>query len=205
MNSNIKKALEALNKNGFKAVYAKDTASAKEYVLSLTDKKDTIGFGGSVTLFDTGIADALLERGNTIYSSKLASRKGEDKNEAKGKGMSADIYLTSANAVTLDGVLVNIDGTGNRVAASFYGPDVVVFVVGRNKLTKNTNTAVARIKKTACPQNARKLSLSTPCAKQNRCMDCDSKQRMCNVTVFLHRPTYGKQIHVVLIDEDYGF
>lgn len=203
--NNIEKALDALNKNGFKAKYAKDAAEAKDYVNSLIAKNDTIGFGGSVTLFDTGIADSLIERGNTIYSSELAARKGEDKNEAKIKGMGADIYLTSANAVTLDGVLVNIDGTGNRVAASFYGPPMVVFVIGRNKLTKNTSTAIARIKKTACPPNARKNSLSTPCATENRCMDCDSEQRMCNVTVFLHRPTKDKQIHVVLIDEDYGF
>lgn len=203
--SNIEKTLAALNKNGFKAVYAKDAAAAKDYVNSLIGKDDTVGFGGSVTLFDTGIADSITERGNTVYSSELAARKGEDTNEAKAKGMGADIYLTSANAVTLDGVLVNIDGTGNRVAASFYGPSVVIFVAGRNKLTKNTGTAVARIKKEACPPNARKNSLSTPCAAQNRCMDCDSEQRMCNVTVFLHRPTKNKRIHVVLIDEDYGF
>ncbi len=202
---NIGKTLKALNKNGFNAIYAENAQKAKEYMLSKIDKKATVGLGGSATLFDTGIVDALLERGNTLYSSELASRSGGDKLEQRRLSMSADVFMTSANALTLDGVLVNIDGTGNRVAASFYGPPIVFFVVGKNKLTKNVNTAVARIKKYACPPNARRLSLSTPCATENRCKDCDSEDRMCSITVFLHRPTKGKIINVVLLGEDFGF
>lgn len=203
--NDIEATIEALNKKGFKAVYAKNAADAVAYVLSVIGKDDTVGMGGSVTLFETGIADALVSRGNTVYSSELAAKTGGDTDAAKRRGMTADVYLTSTNALTLEGDLINIDGRGNRVAAMIYGPQKVVFVTGRNKLTKNPHTAVARIKKVACPQNARRLGLATPCATQNRCADCDSEQRMCNVTVRLERPTRGKEMHVVVIDGDFGY
>lgn len=203
--NDIQKTLEALNSKGFKAVYAADAEQAKDYVLSLIDENQKVGMGGSMTLFETGIVDALLERGNTVYCSEVAARTGGDKDEAKRLGMSADIYLTSTNALTLDGDLINIDGVGNRVAAMFYGPQKVIFVAGKNKLTQNPHTAIARIKKVACPQNARRLGLSTPCATEGRCTDCDNTGRMCNVTVRLQRPTRGKDMHVVIIDGEFGY
>jgi hypothetical protein len=203
--NDIEKTIESLNKNGFKAVYAKDAEAAVSYVLSQISKDESVGFGGSMTLFETGIADALVNRGNTIYSSELAARTGGDKAAPKVLGMTADVYLSSTNALTLEGDLVNIDGIGNRVAAMFYGPKKVIFVAGRNKLTANPHTAVARIKKVACPLNARRLGLSTPCALEDRCTDCDSPQRMCNVTVRLQRPTRDKEMHVVIIDGDFGY
>ncbi len=203
--NDIEKTIEALSKKGFKAVYAKDAQAAIDYVLSQTGRKDTVGFGGSQTLFETGIADALLSRGNTIYSSELAARARKDTAEPKRLGLTADVYMTSTNALTLEGDLINIDGIGNRVAAMFYGPQKVIFVAGRNKLTANPHTAVARIKKVACPLNAKRLGLSTPCAVEGRCTDCDTPQRMCNVTVRLQRPTRGKEMHVVIIDGDFGY
>ncbi len=203
--NNIEKIIDIMNKKGFKAVYLKDADEAVSYVLSIIAKNDTVGLGGSMTLFETGIADALVSRGNCVYSSELAGRSGGDKEAAKRNGMTADVYLTSSNALTLDGDLVNIDGAGNRVAAMIYGPQKVVFVMGKNKLTDNPHTAVARIKKVACPQNARRLGLSTPCATENHCTDCDSEQRMCNVTIRLQRPTRGKEMHVVVIDGDFGY
>jgi L-lactate utilization protein LutB len=203
--NDIKKTIEALSKKGFKAVYAKNTQDAVSYVLSVIGENDTVGMGGSMTLFETGIANALVNRGNTIYSSDLAVKTGGDTDAAKRNGMTADVYLTSTNALTLEGDLVNIDGRGNRVAAMIYGPQKVIFITGKNKLTANPHTAVARIKKVACPQNARRLGLSTPCATQNHCTDCDSEQRMCNVTMRLQRPTRGKEMHVVVIDGDFGY
>jgi len=203
--NDLKRTIEALVSKGFKAVLAADAAKATAYVLSVIGEDETVGMGGSVTLFETGIADALLARGNTVFSSQVAERTGEDKEEAKRLGMGADVYLTSTNALTLEGDLINIDGVGNRVAAMIYGPPKIVCVAGKNKLTQNPHTAVARIKKIACPQNARRLGLSTPCATLDRCTDCDDAYRMCNVTVRLQRPTRGKEIHVVLIDGDFGY
>ena len=203
--NDIDKTLAALNKKRFIAVYAKNAQEARQYVLSQVGKKDTVGMGGSMTLPETGILDTLLARGNTVYSRVVADMLGQDPDEARKKGMAADVYLTSTNAVTLGGDLINIDGTGNRTAAMFYGPDRVIVVAGRNKIAENPNAAVARIKREACPKNARRLGLSTPCALTGKCTDCDSPQRMCNVVVRIQYPTRGKEIHVVLIDGDFGY
>ena len=203
--SDIQQTIDALNEKNFTAIYAKTPGEAITYVLSQIGKDDTVGVGGSVTLQETGIIDALLNRGNTLYSSDLANKRGEDPNEAWKNGMTADVYLTSTNAVTLDGDLINIDGRGNRAAAMFYGPQKVIFVAGKNKITKNPHTAIARIKKITCPQNARRLGFTTPCALTGKCADCNSPERMCNVTIRIQYPTREKEMHVVLIDGDFGY
>ncbi|MGI5850391.1 MAG: lactate utilization protein [Christensenellales bacterium] len=203
--NDIEKTLSALKRKNFKAVYAKNAEDAKNYVLSVIGQNDTVGSGGSVTLVETGILDALLERGNQVYSGMLADRLGQDEDDVKRNGMTADVYLTSTNAITVAGDLINIDGTGNRVAAMIYGPPKVIIVAGKNKITANPNAAVARIKKIACPQNARRLGYHTPCAKTDRCEDCNHADRMCNVTVHIQYPTRGKEIHVILIDGDFGY
>jgi len=205
MMSDIQTALDALNKKGFNAVYAENAEEALNIVMSLIGENESVGAGGSATLIETGILDALADSGRMIYSGELAGRRGENKAEARNNGMSADVYISSTNALTLEGDLVNIDGTGNRVAGMIYGPKKVIVVAGRNKLTKNPHTAVARIKKEACPPNARRLHLDTPCAKEGVCTDCDSPQRMCNVTVRIQWPPHGKEYHVILIDGDFGY
>lgn len=203
--NDIERTRDALNRKGFKAVCAIDADDAVNYVLSVIKENETVGMGGSMTLFETGIVDALVGRGHTVYSSELAAQNGGDKDAAKRMSMNADVYLTSTNALTLDGDLINIDGTGNRAAAMFYGPQKVIFVAGRNKLTANPHTAIARIKKVACPKNAKRLGLHTPCATEGRCTDCGHEQRMCNVTIRLQRPTRGKDMHVVIIDGEFGY
>lgn len=203
--SDVQTALEALNRKGFNAIYAADAKAALDHVLSLVSEGDIVGAGGSATLYETGIIDALAEHGYTVYQSDLAQKRGQDRDEAKRLGMTADVYLTSTNAMTLEGDLVNIDCSGNRVAAMLYGPDKVIVVTGRNKLTKNPHTAVARIKKEACPPNARRLKFDTPCAQTGACADCDSPDRLCNVTVRIQWPPRGKEYHVVLIDGDFGY
>jgi hypothetical protein len=203
--SDIQTALDALNKKGFHAVYAADAKAALEHALSLIGERDTVGAGGSATLIETGILDALAASGRVVHSSELAARRGESKDDARRNGMTADVFITSTNALTLEGDLVNIDGAGNRVAAMIYGPKKVIVVAGRNKLTRNPHTAVARIKKDACPRNARRLGLATPCGTTGICADCDSPQRMCNVVVRIQWPPHGKEYHVILIDGDFGF
>jgi len=170
--SDIQQALDALNRKGFNAVYAADADEAKDIVLSLIGGHESVGVGGSVTLDQIGLLDALADSGHVVYSTILAARRGGgSKEEMRRLGMTADVYLSSTNALTLQGDLVNIDGIGNRVAGMIYGPKKVIIVAGRNKLTKDPHTAVARIKKQACPPNARRLGLNTPCAKQGVCAD----------------------------------
>ena len=204
--SDIQQALDALNRKGFNAVYAADADEAKDIVLSLIGGHESVGVGGSVTLDQIGLLDALADSGHVVYSTILAARRGGgSKEEMRRLGMTADVYLSSTNALTLQGDLVNIDGIGNRVAGMIYGPKKVIIVAGRNKLTKDPHTAVARIKKQACPPNARRLGLNTPCAKQGVCADCDSPQRMCNVVVRIQWPPHDKEYHVVLVDGDFGY
>ena len=204
--SDIQTVVDAMNKKGFEAQIARDAEEARNMVLAIIGEDESVGVGGSMTLEETGIFDALVARGNTMFSSTLAKRKGEDKDQARQDGMNADVYLSSTNAVTMAGDLINIDGVGNRVAGMFYGPSKVVIVSGKNKITANPMTAVTRIKTVSCPQNARRLGRSTPCALTGKCGDCDDPaERMCNVTTRIQRPTVGKQIYMVLIDGDFGY
>ena len=202
--NDIQTTVDALNKKGFIASAVPDAQTAKDAVMALVGEHDTVGIGGSMTLDETGIYDAVVSSGRTVYTSKLAKSRGENPVAARLAGMTADVYLSSTNAVTLDGDLINIDAIGNRVAAMFFGPEKVIVIAGKNKITKNAHTAVARIKKVACPQNARRLHRNTPCAT-GACTDCDSPDRMCNVTVRMQYPTTGKKIHVILIDGDFGY
>ncbi|MDD5018379.1 MAG: lactate utilization protein [Eubacteriales bacterium] len=203
--NDIEKTIAALNRKGFHAVYVKDADEARAYVLSVVGDDEAVGVGGSMTLNETGIVDALYERGNTVYSTTLAKKLGLDADKARRDGVSADVYLSSSNAITLDGDLINIDGYGNRVTAMAYGPKKVIVVAGRNKLTKDPMTAVTRIKEIACPLNARRLGLNLPCAVTGKCNECSSPQRMCNVTMRIQYPASGKEFHVVLIDGDFGY
>ena len=120
--------------------------------------------------------------------------------------LTCDLFLTSANALTADGRLVNIDGNGNRVAASIFGPRRVVFVVGRNKIVDGgIDVAIDRIKREACPPNCRRLNKKTPCATTGVCADCSSPDRICKVTVVMDRRPSQTDACVLLVDEDLGF
>ena len=203
--SNIQKTVDRLNEKGYKAISVKDAKEAVAHVLDLIGVNDTVGAGGSVTLDQIGMIEALTERGNTIYSSAIARKSGNDPDKARLLAMGADVFLSSTNAVTTEGDLINIDAIGNRVAGMFFGPKRIVIVTGRNKIASNPHTAVLRIKKFASPQNTKRLGLDTPCAKTGVCEECSSPQRICNVVTRIQYPTWGKEIHVVIIDEDFGF
>lgn len=205
MDTRIEKLTDILTRHHFKAYAAADAAEAKEIVAELVKDAKSIGMGGSTTLARSGIFKMLAEDGSkTIYSAAYAAKKGEDIPTAMRKGLDAEVYITSSNAITMSGSLVNIDGTGNRCAAMFYGPDKVIFVIGRNKIAENYEDAIARIKAIACPNNAKRLKKQTPCAVTGKCSDCGGLDRMCNVTTIIERPTRGKEMHVILVDEDMG-
>ena len=181
---------KALRKRGFEA----DVAATKEEALSLVmreaESAASVGWGGSETVKEIGARDLLAKSGKETRDHKL----------------DCDLFLLSANALTLDGRIVNIDGFGNRVSASICGPKRVVYVVGRNKLVDGgVDEAVARIRRDACPPNARRLGKRTPCALTGVCADCDSPDRMCKVTVVFDRRPTGTPVKVILVDEDLGY
>ena len=180
-----------------------DTAQeAKAAALKIIGSK-SVGIGGSATVRDLGLAETLQANGNEVYWHWLAAK--EAKQAARDKALTADVYMCSSNALTADGRLVNIDGTGNRAAGLIYGPHEVVVVLGKNKIAGSLDEAIERIKRDACPQNARRLGLDTPCAKTGQCYDCRTEARMCNVTFILEAPTRPvNAFHVLIVKEDLG-
>jgi hypothetical protein len=201
----IYEATKALEKGHFKTQCFETAAEAAKAILDLIPENATVGAGGSVTLAQLGILEALHARGNTVFSADLAAKLNMDADLARKQSTAADYYLSSSNAVTLTGELVNIDGRGNRVAGMFYGPDTVIVVAGKNKITRNQTQAISRIKKVACPLNAKRLKKNTPCAKTGVCGNCDSDDRICRITVIMDYVPRGKTIHVFLVNEDLGY
>ena len=184
-----KKVVDALRRRGFDATYCATADEAASALQAEVDAVRRVGMGGSATMKELGVA-AKLEA-----SGKLLTR-----------GADCDLFLLSANAVTSDGRIVNIDGNGNRVAASVSGPGKVVYAIGRNKIVDGgVDAAIARIKEKACPPNCVRLGKNTPCAATGKCADCDSPDRICKVTaVFERRPT-GTPTAVYVVNADLGY
>ena len=200
--------METLRKKGYTPYFVKTSAEARDLVMNeLLKGVKTLGKGGSVTLQETGIWDALLNQDEiTLYSTTLAAMRGESKEEALQKAMFADCSICSANALTLQGDIVNIDGVGHRVGALIYGPKKSILVVGRNKICKKYSEAIARIKREACPKNAvRNKHPELPCAQTGKCGNCDLPARMCKITSRMEYALPDREVHIVLVDEDLGF
>lgn len=198
----MEKAVRSLEKNGFivKVFDSKDQAAAA--LLEEIGLDESVGFGGSITLQEMNMFDMLVDRGNTVHW----HWKAEDKAGALKNAAVAKVYMTSTNAVTEDGKLVNKDGTGNRVASMFYGHDRVFIIAGKNKVVRNYSDAIYRIEHTAAPLNAKRLKLSTPCVFTGVCSDCDSPQRICNVETTINKKPGGTgKILVFLINEELGY
>ncbi len=195
------KVIKALEKNGFTASIFKNAQDAKEKLLNEIAIGESVGIGGSMTILDMGVYEELMERGNDTYW----HWKAEDKKAALEYATTSDVYLTSSNALTEDGKLVNKDGTGNRVASMIFGHKKVFVIVGKNKVCKDVDAAFKRIETIAAPLNAKRLNLTTPCVYTGVCSDCDSKDRICKAETILSKNPNGTSIHVYIIDEDMGY
>ena len=198
-----KKCVEALKKNGFDAEFVSSAVQARERVLRECGKAQSIGFGGSVTVAELGIHDALadggkklLDHGRVPAPEKAATRLGQ---------LTCDLFLTSTNAVTLTGVLVNLDMNGNRTNAMTFGPKKILVVAGGQKVVADVADAIRRIKTTVAPRNTKRLSLKTPCATTGFCEDCDSPQRICRVYSMIERKPPHSDITVLLCGEPMGY
>lgn len=195
--------LRAMEARGFKT-HAFETASEmREFILNSIEPQASVGFGGSVTSEELGLYDALAARGNPVHFHWKVPP--ENRAATLERAHSADVYIMSSNAVTSDGVLLNIDGNGNRVGALVCGPKTVFIVLGINKLVKSREEAMARVKNIACPANARRLGLKTPCALTGKCTDCRSLQRMCNYIVWTEAPRRAATVHICIAACQLGF
>lgn len=203
MNESVKKTIEALEKHNMKASYFDDSDTAVSYLMGKIGDGATVGIGGSMTVYSLGIPQKLIERGNRVYFHWLESTP-EGMDFARDKAQKADVYLSGTNALTEDGKLVNIDGLGNRVASMIFGPKKVFVLCGVNKITKDLDAALKRIKENTY-KNARRLKLDTPCAHTEKCNDCNSPQRMCSVTTIIERRPYKTEFEVIIIGKELGY
>lgn len=204
MDALLEQVVQGLKKNGFEVVQARTAAQAREYLLAQIDQGRTVGVGGSVSVRDIGILPALVDKGCEVCTGWGA--KPEDAALMYEKGRTADVYLCSANAITRTGKLVLVDGRGNRVGAVCDGPRDVYFVVSHSKVVDGgINTAVARIKKSACPQNTRRLGIDTPCARTGICGGDECENSICRLTLAVDRVPRGRRMTVVLVEEALGY
>jgi L-lactate utilization protein LutB len=199
------KATEALAKNNFGSSYVKNRQEAAEKVLSLIPAGATIGVGGSWTLTELGVLDELEKRGHTIYNHNLPGLPADEVLALRHAELACDVFLCSANAITLDGKLVNVDGVGNRVAAMIFGPKQVIVVAGVNKIVRNVDEAERRIEMLAAPLNNKRLSRPNPCTTAGMCMDCQGPTRICNITTIIRKRPPATPMQIIVVGEELGF
>ena len=200
-----KKAVAALEKNGFTAVYFPDLASAAAHLISLVPDGASVGFGGSMTVKAMDVQQKLSQKGCTLLDHGKEGLSAEERNVIRRKQLVADVFTCGSNAVTMQGEIVNVDGTGNRVAAMMFGPERVIIAVGTNKLVNTLEEAHARAKTIAAPVNNKRINTPNPCVQTGECMDCRSKTRICNLTTIIRRRPPLTDIHVLVIGEDLGY
>jgi hypothetical protein len=200
-----KKAVEKLVAHDFKALYVKRRQEAVEEILKYITPKQSVGAGGSVTIRELGILGQLEARGHTLYDHWKPGVPKENILGIRKSQMTSDLFLGSVNAVTMNGELVNIDGVGNRVNSTIFGPGKVILVAGYNKIVEDVQEGIKRIKDIAAPINARRLNIDVPCAKLGRCVDCNSPNRICRVVVIHERKPSLTDILVILVGEELGF
>lgn len=201
----IKRTMENLQKNNMDAYLVEDEKDLLEKLKSLIKEGDTVSVGGSMTLFETGVID-FLRSGNYDFMDRY--KEGLKREEVKDifrKSFLCDDYITSSNAVTESGELYNVDGNGNRVAAMIYGPDQVIVIIGVNKIVKDLEAAIERVKYNAAPANTKRLNLNTPCTKVGYCVDCKTDSRICNDYVLIKRQNVKGRIKVVILNKDLGY
>lgn len=191
---------------GFVGHYAEDAEKALRLALDLIPDGTTVGIPGSVTIREIGALAALEKKGCTVMQHWDPSLSTPEEKEQRLKDeLLCDVLLSSTNALTHDGILVNIDGTGNRVAAMAWGTGKVIIIAGINKITRNVESALAKIRDWATPINALRLGFDTPCAKIGHCVDCNHPQRACRAILTMERAPFGREIHVIIVGEHLGF
>ena len=192
------KGLESRNMSGYYATTKKD---ALAQALALIPEGSSVTMGGAMSAHEIGRVDA-LKKGNYNFIDRDAY---EDKRAAMLAAYDADVFLASANAITEDGIMINIDGNSNRVSAICQGPKKVVFIVGMNKVCPDVDSAMKRARNVAAPINAQRFGLNTPCAKTGACMDCKSPDTICCQFLITRFSRHRDRIHVILVNGNLGF
>lgn len=199
------KTVESLKKNRFAAAYYENAEQMMEALLEVIPLDAVVGIGGSSTLMDMKVTEKLEARGNKVLDHNRPGLSPEVVLDLRRQQQVCDIFLTSSNAVTEDGKLVNMDGTGNRVAAMMFGPKKVIVIAGVNKIVPTLADAEERIRKIAAPLNNKRLNRPNPCVKTGYCMDCQLDTRICNMSTVLHKKPPLVDSHVWIVGEQLGY
>ena len=199
------KMIKNLRRRNMEAFYCPTAQDAVAQVQALIADGSSVTWGGSMTIRDMGLPQALRERGTLEVLDRDMVEDAQEKQQMYLKAFSADVYLSSANAISEDGVIVNIDGNGNRVAAITWGPRMVIFVIGLNKVAATVQDAISRARSTASPINAQRFGLNTPCAKTGSCMNCKSPDTICCQFLITRYSRHEGRIHVILVNDSLGF
>ena len=195
------KVIKGLNSRNMTGYYASSKEEALKIALEIIPKGSSVTMGGCMSAQEIGLVSA-LEGADYDFINR---DKFSDKTEAMLKAYGADFFLASANALTEDGVIVNIDGNSNRVSAIAQGPKKVLFIVGMNKVCSDVDGALKRARNVAAPINAQRFGLSTPCSKTGSCMNCKSPDTICCQFLITRYSHHKDRIHVILVNDDLGF
>lgn len=196
--------IKNLKRRNMEAFYCKTSEETIQKVLELIPDGSSITWGGSMTIRDMGLPDALSKKGTYEVLDRDLVEGNEEKVQMYVRAFTTDVYLSSANAISEDGVIVNIDGNGNRVAAITWGPKKVIFIIGLNKVAQTVEAALARARSTASPINAARFNIKTPCQVDGVCHNCNSPESICNYVHFLRNSPHGKHT-VILVGENLGY
>lgn len=199
-----KTVIDNLKKRRMQGYYCETKEDAVNKVLEIIEKGKSVGWGGSMTLNETGIMEAVRNSNYEIIDRDAAKTKEEQK-EIFGKICGCDYFLMSSNAITLDGELVNVDGRGNRVSFLCFGPENVIIVAGVNKIVPDIESAIKRVRNIAAPPNAVRLNKNTPCFVTGKCADCFSLDCICAQTVITRLSAVPNRIKVILVGEELGY
>lgn len=176
----------------------------KDRIIDLIPIDCSVGVGNSKTLKDINISELLRERGNIVFDKTLAKSKAESE-QIKKKSLLSDWYITGTNAISKEGHIVNIDHSGNRVAAIIFGPDNVIVVVGKNKICGTLDDAIHRVRNTSVPLNAKRAGYNPPCLRLNKCVDCTTDERICFNLVIIEGQFVKDRMKLFIVNEELGF
>lgn len=196
--------INRLQKRNMEGYFCETSKEAVEKALSLMPEGSVISWGGSMSISECGLMDAIHEKDYTLID-RMTANTPQEKREIYAKTVMADYYLMSTNAITMDGELVNIDGFCNRVACLCAGPEHVIVIAGMNKVVLNVQDGIDRIRTKAAPPNTVRLNKNTPCAKTGMCGDCYSPDCICSQIVITRRSGIPGRIKVILVNEELGF
>lgn len=205
MDKRVEKTIKSLQRNNMNGYYCKSIDELHNLLSTLIEDETTVSVGGSMTLFETGVIEYLRNKNVTFLDRYKEGLQKDERKQLFREVFSADVFLASTNAITVKGEIYNVDGSGNRVAAMIYGPDKVILVVGYNKIVQDLEEAKKRNMFVAAPANVARLNMNTPCLQTGYCVNCNSEEKICNIYTVIDRQFDKNRMHVIFMNQEYGY